>query len=110
MQAASFAVLALLAVLVGRSYARSRPPGYQSTLRDRAVVGLTFSAIGCIAIGVAVVFGFKFAPEVTFFDRVARGLTVAGIGLAPFALFFFITFASRVVRHWEIAYRRRHLS
>ncbi len=110
MEGGSLVILLLMAVLVARGYARSRPPGYQITLRDRVLVGLTVWAISCSAIGAAVVFRFKFAPEVTLFDRIARGLMVVGIGLAPLAILLLITCALRVVRYWENAYRNRHSS
>jgi hypothetical protein len=105
MESASLVVLVLVAVLVGRAYAQTRPADYRITSFDRVLVALTTFAIGCSAIGVAVVFAFKFAPEVTMVDRLARGLTVVAIGLAPLAIVFIIMGALSVVRRWEGTHR-----
>ena len=108
MEGASLAILVLLAVLVARAYARSRPPGYQIKLHDRLLVAFTAFAIAGLAIAGAVIFRFQFAPEVTLLGRVARGLTVVAIGLGPLVLFLVITCVLRVVRYWENAHRTRH--
>ena len=108
MQGASLVILVLLAVLVARGYVRSRSPGYRIALRDRALVGLTVLAVASVALGAAVAFRFHFAPGVTWLDRVARGLTVAAIGLGPVALFLVVGWVLRLVRRWENAHRARH--
>jgi len=75
--------LAPLSMVVVSALNRFRPPGCRVTLRDRMLVGLTVWAFCGVWIGANVVFAAKFAPEVTFLDRLARGLTVVAIGLAP---------------------------
>lgn len=100
MQTASFAILPLLGVLLARGYVRSKPPGYQIGLNDRIRVAIMAYAIGWLAIG-ALVCGFKFAPEITLIDRLGRGLAVAGLGLAPIAVFLLITWALRATRYCE---------
>lgn len=105
MQGAFLVILALLAVLVSRGYVPVQaPPGCQITWRDRVRVAITVYAIGCSSIGVAVIIGFKFAPDVTLFDRLLRGLTVVGISLAPLAIFALVAGALRVKRHLEPAF------
>lgn len=100
-------IFVFLAVLIARGYARSRPPGYDIKLRDRVVVGLMVFAVAGILFG-TVVFRQEFAPDVTFWDRVVRGLTVAGLGVAPLAIFGLITWALRITHYCESAYRRRY--
>lgn len=103
----SLVILVLLAVLVVCGFVRSRPADYRITFRDSVFVGLTVFAIGMSALGVSVIFSFKFAPEVTQFDRAVRGLSVAAIGLGPLTLFLFLTWVLRGVRYLENAYRAR---
>ena len=110
MEGVPIAILVLFGVLVARGYVRSRPPTHEITLRERALVGFTAFAVACLAFGAAVAFHLKFAPEVTLLERIARGLTVAGIGLAPLALFLLVARVLRLVRRWENARRARHSS
>lgn len=84
-----------------------RPPVCPITKRDRVHVVLTMSAICGAWIGARVIFAVKFAPEVTFFGRLARGLTVVGIGLAPLMIVKLIDWGRHVKQ--RLKNPRRHL-
>lgn len=104
----SLVCLVPISVAVGRFYYISNPPGYQITPRDRVRVALTIFAICGVWIGAKVVFAVKFAPEVTFSGRLARGLAVVGIGLVPLLAIKLVDWGRHVTQRLRKP-RRTHL-
>lgn len=94
----SLVSLVPISMVLGRAYYLSRPPGCQITMRDRVLFGLAMFALCGVWIGAKVIFAVKFAPEVTFFGRLARGVTVVGIGLVPLLIVKLVGWGRHVKR------------